>query len=151
MLPYFDQKPLYDAFNVDLGAEGPNFFSGLFPSSTVVGNKIGLFQCPSDRTMTWGFSTSLSPGPLLVFSSITFTKGNYGVRWGNTQWGQQNITVNGRAINFMPSAFGHDGRVAYPSVTDGLSTTVFLAEILQRASTTSGGQSGQRHRAVART
>lgn len=70
--------------------------------------------------------------------------------WGNTQWGQQSITVNGRVILFMPSAFGHDSRLTLGSIVDGLSTTAFLAEIMQGSendirgtvwTTTSGGGS----------
>jgi prepilin-type N-terminal cleavage/methylation domain-containing protein/prepilin-type processing-associated H-X9-DG protein len=130
MLAYFEQEPLYNAFNFDIGAEGRNF-GGFFPNSTVTANKIGLFQCPSDRVKTYQFSSSLLPPPLLVFSRLTNTKGNYAVSWGNTQWGQQPITVNGRAIPFLRSAFGHDGRLTLASVVDGLSTTAFVAEIAQ--------------------
>jgi serine/threonine-protein kinase len=130
ILPYLEQKPLYDAFNFDLGAEGRDF-GGFFPNSTVASNKIGLFQCPSDRAMSYQFSASVSPPPLLVFSHLTWTKGNYAVSWGNTDWGQQSITVNGQAIRFLPSAFGHDGSVTLGSVRDGLSSTIFLAEIIQ--------------------
>jgi prepilin-type N-terminal cleavage/methylation domain-containing protein len=129
MLPQFEQQPLYNAFNFDLGAEGENF-GGLFPNSTVAGSKIGLFQCPSDRVMTYQFAPSV-PGPLLPFTPLVFTKGSYAVSWGNTQWGQQPLTINGTTIPFLGSAFGHDGRLGYSSVTDGLSTTAFLAEILQ--------------------
>jgi prepilin-type N-terminal cleavage/methylation domain-containing protein/prepilin-type processing-associated H-X9-DG protein len=129
MLPEFEQQPLYNAFNFDLGAEG-RYFGGFFPNSTVVSNKIGLFQCPSDREQTYQFAPT-SPPPLAAFSPLVFTKGNYAVSWGNTQWGQQTITVNGQSIPFLPSAFGHDGRLAFHSVIDGLSTTAFVAEILQ--------------------
>ena len=129
MLPQFEQQPLYNAFNFDLGAEGQNF-GGLFPNSTVVSNKLGLFQCPSDRAMSYQFAQT-SPAPLDTFIPVVFSKGNYAVSWGNTQWGQQPITINGKTIPFLASAFGHDGRTAFPSVTDGLSTTAFAAEILQ--------------------
>lgn len=130
MLPHFDQRPLYDAFNFNLGAEGQNF-GGLFPNSTVVKNKIGLFQCPSDMAMSYQFSVTIAPPPLAVFSPVVFTKGNYAVSWGNTQWGQQPVTVNGKAITFLPSAFGHAANVTIASVMDGLSHTVFLGEIVQ--------------------
>ncbi|SIO15995.1 prepilin-type N-terminal cleavage/methylation domain-containing protein/prepilin-type processing-associated H-X9-DG domain-containing protein [Singulisphaera sp. GP187] len=130
MLPQFEQQPLYDAFNFNLGAEGQNF-GGLFPNSTVVRNKIGLFQCPSDSAMSYQFSTALAPPPLAAFSPVVFTKGNYAVNWGNTQWGQQSVTVNGKTIPFLPSAFGHAGNLTLGSVLDGLSNTVFLGEIVQ--------------------
>ena len=130
MLPFFDQKPLYDAFNFDIGAEGLGF-GGFLPNSTVVSSRIGLFQCPSDRERIYQFSAALSPPPLAVFSGLTFTKGNYAVSWGNTQWGQQPITVAGGTVSFAASAFGHDGRISMASIQDGLSSTAFVSEILQ--------------------
>ena len=59
------------------------------------------------------------------------SKGNYAVSWGNTQWGQEDITVQGRTVRWLPSAFGQNGRLSFASVTDGLSATVFMAEVRQ--------------------
>ncbi|AGA30705.1 DUF1559 family PulG-like putative transporter [Singulisphaera acidiphila] len=130
MLPHFEQQSLSNAFNFNLGAEGQNF-GGLFPNGTVVQNKIRLFQCPSDSAMTYQFSTTTDPAPLAAFNPIVFSKGNYAVSWGNTQWGQQPVTVNGKTIPFLPSAFGHAGNVTFASIPDGLSNTVFLGEVVQ--------------------
>ena len=65
------------------------------------------------------------------------SKGNYATSWGNTYWGQYNpspsgITnpINGRPLVYMDSAFGHK-TVKFATVRDGLSTTVFVAEVLQ--------------------
>jgi prepilin-type N-terminal cleavage/methylation domain-containing protein/prepilin-type processing-associated H-X9-DG protein len=134
MLPHYEQQALYDAFNFTLGVEGPSRsfpFWGFPANQTVFGNKLGLFQCPSDRSMTWEFDPSVIPPSLGYLKGITLSKGNYAVSWGNTQWGQQDISVNGQAVKNLPSAFGHDGRLTFASVTDGLSTTAFMAEVLQ--------------------
>src|SRR5262249_55541339 len=53
MLPQFEQQPLANAYNYDLGSEGPAG-AGYFANSTVVATKIRVFQCPSDREMTFG-------------------------------------------------------------------------------------------------
>ena len=59
---------------------------GFFANSTVVGTKIATFQCPSDRKNTFQLIPPIFGGAFL--SSAVLTKGNYGVSWGNTYWGQ---------------------------------------------------------------
>lgn len=128
LLPQIEQQALYDAINFDLGAEGPLLPvpTGVFANSTVGATKIGLFQCPSDRSN--GYIATLFRG---TPRQIVFSKGNYVVGWGNTQWDQANINVNGRSVPYLKSAFGQEGNLSFASVTDGLSTTVFAAEVLQ--------------------
>ncbi len=127
MLPQFEQQALYDAFNFSLGTEGPSPTkpaAGFFANSTVMGTKVGLFQCPTDRVRTFQIPTSFLGGAL---SGPILTKGNYAVSWGNTNWQQAAIGT----MNYLQSAFGHNGQLTFGSVTDGLSTTVFMAEMLQ--------------------
>jgi prepilin-type processing-associated H-X9-DG protein len=63
------------------------------------------------------------------------SKGNYAVSWGNTNWGQTSCVVGGSTFVFVETAFGQGdtGPVPFSAVTDGLSQTVFMAEILQGA------------------
>ena len=130
LLPQLEQQPLANAFNFDIGQEGP--LSSIPPlgvptNSTVSHTKIALFQCPSDRELT--FSTSPSALPFPVPPSLQgLSKGNYAVSWGNTQWDQGPLS-DGTA--YRPSAFGHSGSIPFSSITDGLSGTVLMAEILQ--------------------
>jgi prepilin-type N-terminal cleavage/methylation domain-containing protein/prepilin-type processing-associated H-X9-DG protein len=136
LLPQFEQQPLFNAFNFDLGAEGP-FLPlplGYFANSTVGGTKLSTFQCPSDRQMMFQITPQYVGGAL---TGPISSKGNYGVSWGNTYWGQDvpsptNLTdpVTGQPVVFLPSAFGHYN-YTFASVTDGLSNTVFMAEVLQ--------------------
>lgn len=132
MLPQFDQQALFDAFNFDLGLLGPSLkfsWTGWIANSTVIGSKVGAFQCPSDRSLTWRFSPA-SPAPPSL-QQVIVGKGNYAVSWGNTQWGQEDMTIQNRMVRFLPSAFGHNGRLSFASVTDGLAATVFMAEVRQ--------------------
>ncbi|MBX6315212.1 MAG: DUF1559 domain-containing protein [Isosphaeraceae bacterium] len=127
MLPMFEQGALANAFNFSLGAEGPdpsNPVAGFFANSTVGATKIAIFQCPSDLSRSFKIPTAYAGGAL---SGPTFTKGNYAVSWGNTNWQQAAIG----STPYMKSAFGHDGKISFASVTDGLSTTTFVAEVLQ--------------------
>lgn len=66
------------------------------------------------------------------------TKGNYAVSFGNTYWGQDMPATSSPMLDpvtrvvpvFQKSAFGHYN-VRFANVTDGLSNTIFLAEVLQ--------------------
>jgi len=130
MLPFFEQEPLYDAFNFDLGSEGPvaPLPLGLIANETISLTKISLFQCPSDREVIFSITPQYVGGAL---SDFEFTKGNYAVSWGNTQWAQT-APPGDPNIRYMPSAFGHK-RVRLADIKDGTSNTVFMAEVLQGA------------------
>ena len=58
---------------------------GFFANSTVFGTMIGMFQCPSDRNIRF---RSIQRMRVAYLSGPIGTKGNYGVSWGNTFWGQ---------------------------------------------------------------
>jgi prepilin-type N-terminal cleavage/methylation domain-containing protein/prepilin-type processing-associated H-X9-DG protein len=132
LLPFVEQEPLANAFNYSLGVGGPlaPMPLGYFANTTVTANKLGMFQCPSDQVRTFRIDPRYNGG---VLSTPVHGKGNYVVAWGNTQWDQANITVNGVAVNFLRSAFGHDGNIGFNNVSDGLSNSVFMAEVLQGA------------------
>ena len=132
MLPQFEQQPLANAFNYQLGVGGPlaPLPQGFFANSTVMATKMSVFQCPSDRNITFQITPAYVGGAL---SGPRASKGNYVVNWGNTQWDQTDITVAGKPVTYLKSPFGHDGKVSFASVTDGLSNTAFMAEILQGA------------------
>ena len=127
LLPQFEQGPMYNAFNFALGASGPApAFLGLAANSTVTATKISVFQCPSDREMQ--FAPPIPGYPQQ-------TKGNYVVNWGNTQYDQGLLTTNFPPGATLPMPFPLNTTVRFSSVTDGLSNTVFMAEVLQGAST----------------
>ena len=111
MLPQFEQQNLANSFNYALGTEGPLApvpLPGFFANSTVPATKLSLFQCPSDRENSYQVNPTIAGGYL---SGPIETKGNYGVSWGNTYWGQDMPSpsgiltdpVTGRPVNFLPS------------------------------------------------
>ena len=126
MLPLFEQGTLANAFNFQLGAEGSGGI-GLMANSTVASSKISIFQCPSDRQSVFNINPSYAP----PFSTIPFSRGNYAVSWGNTNWGQS--FASSLSAQYLQSAFGHKGNISLSSITDGTSNTVFTAEVLQGA------------------
>ena len=131
MLPQVEQQALYNAFNFTLGTEGPNT-AGFFANSTVTGATVGIMVCPSDRKITFQYAAGFQGGKL---SQTSMSKGNYGASWGNTNWSQQTTVVANVSWSYVETAFGHgdNGPVPFAEVTDGLSSTAFMAEILQGA------------------
>ncbi len=129
MLPQFEQQALYDSFNFVVGAEGPlaPLPLGLVMNQTVTATKLEMFQCPSDEVRTFRITPDYVGGAL---SSFQFTKGNYAVSWGNTQWGQ--TSPPGSDIQYLQSAFGVRN-VGFADIKDGLSNTVIMSEVLQGA------------------
>jgi prepilin-type N-terminal cleavage/methylation domain-containing protein len=130
MLPQFEQQALANAFNFDLGSEGfssdnpLSVAAGYFANSTVAASKISMFQCPSDTSESFQITPQYQGG---LLSGPILTKGNYAVSWGNTNWRQNAAGTQ----PYWDSAFGHNGNVRFANITDGLSNTVFCAEVLQ--------------------
>ena len=137
MLPQVEQGPLYNSLNFSLGMEGvfQPLPLGFFANSTVFGTVIGMFQCPSDRTNQFQINPAYAGG---VLSGPIGTRGNYGVSWGNTYWGQDmpatsspmRDPITGLVPQFQKSAFGFY-KVGFQTITDGSSNTVLCAEVLQ--------------------
>jgi prepilin-type N-terminal cleavage/methylation domain-containing protein/prepilin-type processing-associated H-X9-DG protein len=137
MLPFLEQSTLYNSFNASIGIEGPTIMGlpgGFIINSTVYTTKIASLQCPSDNSSTYGMQT--------IFQlNWQAAKGNYGVNWGNLDYGQG--LLGGRFTAFpqlwRQSAFGvsrtgngpYNCRIA--SITDGTSNTTLASEILQGA------------------
>ena len=141
MLPFIEQGPLYNSFNASIGVEGPSLL-GFIVNSTVFTTKIPSFQCPSDNSNVFSFAAlSAATGGAVPPLPWSPTKGNYGVNWGNTdygQWATSGITGSFPAL-YRASPFGLNQAGTGPqvvrvaSVTDGLSNTEFVSEILQGA------------------
>ncbi len=129
MLSQLDQPALYNHFNFELGTEGSASlgYLGFFANTTVFATKISLLHCPSDRVESFRFQPSFAGARLAV---PTITKGNYAASWGNTGWDQFNLSDP--LVPYLTSPFGHSTRTV-SMVTDGMSNTVFFAEIRQGA------------------
>src|SRR5262249_20951419 len=88
MLPFIEQAPLYNSFNASIGVEG-QLLLGYIANSTVHSTRIPSFQCPSDeqRALSFAAVSAASFGAVPAFPWSP-TKGNYGVNWGNCDYGQ---------------------------------------------------------------
>ena len=138
MLPFLEQGPLYNSFNASIGMEGPGT-SGFVINSTVFTTRIPSFQCPSDTPQFFSFVAAAgnsAPLPPLPWQP---TKGNYGINWGNTNYGQGVYDTNIPRAYYLQSPFGVSSSGGGPmtiriaSFTDGTSNTHVASELLQGA------------------
>ena len=121
-----------------IGMEGVN--SGPLPggfiiNSTVYTTKIASLQCPSDNQSTYDMSGGSFQLPWQA------SKGNYGVNWGNLDYGQALSALGGQFVNYpqlwLQSPFGYSRTGNGPfncriaAITDGTSNTILASEILQ--------------------
>lgn len=138
MLPYIEGAQVSDQFNFDLGVLG-FALQGIWANTTVGAQRIGAFQCPSDRDTFYRFDTSI---PILgaALSGITMSMGNYVAAWGNTDWLQRDLPVSAptpKGRN-LASAFGIN-RVAWNQFTDGMSKSAVISEVVKGTAPDSRG------------
>ena len=133
MLPFIEQGPLYNSFNASIGIEGPGLlgFLVVIPGPH---DQDPSYQCPSDSSNAFSFAAlSTATGGQTPALPWSVTKGNYGINWGNTDYGQW---TSGGALPalYRQSPFGFNGQggtptgpslVRFASITDGLSNTEF--------------------------
>ncbi len=145
-LPFLEGGNLFNTFNFAIGSEGTMLLTG-YPfayaaNSTVLTTRIGFFQCPSDTENTFDIASSAVGAILAGAPKLSITKGNYGVNWGNTDYGQGQRSDSWFVSN--PSThrlapFGYNQGATGPqlvtiaSITDGTSNTLLLSEVLQGA------------------
>jgi prepilin-type N-terminal cleavage/methylation domain-containing protein len=140
VLPYIEQKPLYDRFNFNLAAghrvtNGGTLPQGLAPgmagnaNDVVVSTSIDVFLCPSDSGPTHitnanDANYSIAPGSTTRFGAMT----NYEFstkRWNS--WAIMYPTDTGPDRHW----FGWDGCATVANIVDGTSNCMMLGETLR--------------------
>ncbi|MFV0443394.1 MAG: DUF1559 domain-containing protein [Planctomycetaceae bacterium] len=105
ILPFIEQKPLYDLLSQDSYSFGREWRSG---SGELPSTEIELFGCPTD-TMPL-FNTTFGSG-----------KSNYLGSYGHRPIDTANYSQ-------FEGVFSRNSRVRFAQVTDGMSNTIFLGE-----------------------
>ena len=145
-MPYIEAGTMYNTFNFQIGSEGTMMLTG-YPyayavNSTILTTRIAFFQCPSDNTQTFNIQGSTVGAVLSGAPALQITKGNYGVNWGNTDYGQGQRGDSWFVSNpsaHRKSPFGYNQGATAPltatiaSMTDGTSNTLLMSEVLQGA------------------
>ena len=79
----------YSAFNAAIGIEGAHRSWDIPSIAPSITTKIASFQCPSDNEQVFSFGGPVGGHRRLVPPfPWSATKGNYGVNWGNADYGQ---------------------------------------------------------------
>jgi prepilin-type N-terminal cleavage/methylation domain-containing protein/prepilin-type processing-associated H-X9-DG protein len=114
LLPYLDQKPLFDSMNFDV-----NVFTAI--NATLSATGVAALWCPSDSGVSDPQSLPdgnfYDPGPFTMY--YTSYAGNFGT-W-HMQWTPQ-------YNNWLNGIFNADGVVRIAAVTDGTSNTLAFSE-----------------------
>jgi len=129
LMAELEQQVVTNAFNFDLGSYGPIALKmpGFSANSTVMTTKLSVYQCPSDRSLTCRF-TGAYPGPPIT--GVAMSRGNYAANKGNTTWMQTDVPGNSNGV-YRDSPFPNTGNLPFAALTDGVSSTVFVSEMLQ--------------------
>lgn len=102
--PYFEEETLKQGYDFKY-----TFYSTR--NRPIVTVQVPMYSCPSDENRFWRGDV------------YTRAKGNYVVNWGRTDWGQENDPYR--------SPFGYNRVTRLRHISDGLSRTLFLSEVLQ--------------------
>jgi len=129
LLAELEQQAVLNSFNFELGSYGPIALKmpGFSANSTVMATKLGVYQCPTDRSSACRFTGAYPGEPV---TGVAMSRGNYAANWGNTTWLQTDVGQGGEGV-FLDSPFGNADDLSFTSLIDGLSTTVFISEMLQ--------------------
>ncbi len=103
--PYFEQQTIADMFDYKR-----SFYDAVNKPALMV--QVPMYFCPSDRKGFW-------KGDIYHRS-----RGNYIVNWGNGRYQQDDP-------GYQKSVFGINRWTEHGDVSDGLSNTVFMSEVLQ--------------------
>jgi prepilin-type N-terminal cleavage/methylation domain-containing protein/prepilin-type processing-associated H-X9-DG protein len=153
LLPYIEQKPLYDAANVDSYPNGgnispnPSYNVNTYSSYnlnwrgvTVRSAIIGTFICPSDsyNDNSNPFNTDpnnpVGPQDVNGNQQLGWARGNYGANQGATDADHQANGYMGWEYDPYPGMpkkglMGENFGVSFAEVTDGLTNTIMFAEL----------------------
>lgn len=118
MGPYIDQAPWYNTINFSLS------FSNA-ANDPARRAELGLYSCPSSgmQQNEWGSNTWAR------------WRMNYAVNWGNTNYGQ----TTKAGVTFGGAPYSYRGSSNFRDITDGLSNTLMMAEILATRTTPGWG------------
>ena len=114
LLPYIEEEAVYKLIN-----QSQNWIDN---STGVVANeaarraRVGIMGCPSDGLVQLKWDNPANAR----------WRGNYAVNFGNTDYGQQ--TKSG--VTFKGAPFGQGKAAAFKDVTDGLSKTLLMSEMI---------------------
>ena len=114
--PYLEQQPLYDQYDFNSPFHHPYGQGHMTGNEPAVSQQIPLYFCPSDRQGMWDYADDHKR-----------SRGNYVLNWGAADFCQNTTTYP----DYRPSPFGPNRSARFAEITDGLSNTMLMSEVLQ--------------------
>jgi prepilin-type N-terminal cleavage/methylation domain-containing protein/prepilin-type processing-associated H-X9-DG protein len=106
--PYIEEADLFKQYQLDTDyCDAPNL--------VLCAVQVPMYFCPSDRVAMW------------FGDSFTRSRGAYVLNWSNMSYDGSPVTGAGPV---QQGPFGLDTQVQFRQITDGLSNTMFMSEIM---------------------
>ena len=120
LLPYIEEEGVYKLINQSLNWIDNT--SGANTNEAARRARVDIMGCPSDGLVQefWDIPQFLQ------------WRGNYAVNFGNTDYGQQTKS----SVTFKGAPFGQRKAAAFKDITDGLSKTLLMSEMIATAAGT---------------
>ncbi len=140
LLPFLEETAAWRDYDANSGVFGhvdlrpPHLMTGLNANATFLQRPIAVLCCPSDQRRSYEYDVNAIVGQDIGIPVVTCARGNYAANWGNTNW-QQSADLDGDGVD-DPGITHHTGPFArarsrtFRDVTDGLDSTVFVAEVV---------------------
>ena len=108
--PFIEEQALYDRYNFKIS------FCDLGNNDACITFPVPLYYCPDDR---WGIWQG---------DPYSRSRGNYVLSWGNGSFSQTAVAGAGP---YWQGPFGTDQQFKLRQITDGLSRTMYMSEVVQ--------------------
>ena len=140
LLPFLEETAAWRDFDPNAGVFGhvdlrpPRLMTGLNANATLLQRSVGVLRCPSDYRRTYDYDVNAIVSLNIGIPVVECARGNYAANWGNTTW-QQSADLDGDGtddpgVTYHTAPFARARSTTLGEVTDGLDSTVFVAEVV---------------------
>jgi len=147
LLPYIEQKPLYDALDLNIATGGYDGNGKAAPrgswpnaNSSLVQTKLKAYMCPSDATAEdLAIRTDADYLANHARANYVFCSGGHGNGWPDDRYyniykaSTGNLPNGATGVQYR-GMFGFNGSARVSTVTDGLSNTIAVCEVVTKIS-----------------
>ena len=140
LLPFLEETAAWRDYDANVGVFGhvdlrpPRLMTGLNANAAFLQRSVVVLRCPSDRRRPYDYDVNAIVGQNIGIPVVECARGNYAANWGNTTW-QQSADLDGDGVDdpgvtYHTAPFARARSVTFGDVTDGLDSTVFVAEVV---------------------
>ena len=140
LLPFLEETAAWRDYDANAGVFGhvdlrpPRLMTGLNANGAFLQRSVAVLRCPSDRRRSYDYDVNAIVSQNIGIPVVECARGNYAANWGNTTW-QQSADLDGDGVDdpgvtYHTAPFARARSMTFSDVTDGLDSTVFLAEVV---------------------